>query len=217
MCGRFTFTSSKSTVQAHYGLLEAPDMPTSYNIHPSFNISIVRRNHGKELALCHWGLIPHWAKDKKLRPINARADTIAKKPMFRDSFKNRRCLIPANGYYEWKVENGKKQPYYIRVKKDDLFAGDDDLFSFAGIWSSWQSPDEQIESCAIITTEANPDIEHIHDRMPVIIHPDNYDRWLKQGGEDLLTPYVGFMESWKVSTKVNIPKNQGAELIEHVP
>jgi len=215
MCGRFTFTSSKSTVQTHYGLSEAPDLPTSYNIPPSFNIPIVRNNHGKEIALCHWGFIPHWAKDKKLQPANARADTVAKKPMFRDAFKNRRCLIPANGYYEWQVQDGRKQPYFIRPKKADMFA-ENDLFSIAGIWSQWDSPEGTIESCALITTDANPDIQDIHDRMPVIIDPDDYDKWLKSGGEEMLRPYGGFMEFWPVSTKVNSPRNQGLELIQPV-
>ncbi|MEX2352556.1 MAG: SOS response-associated peptidase [Gammaproteobacteria bacterium] len=209
MCGRFSLWSDKNKILGHYGLSDAPDFTSSYNIPPSFDIPIVRDREGRELVNVHWGFIPHWAKDKKLQPINARADTVAKKPMFRDAFKHRRCLIPANGYFEWKVENGRKQPYFIKVK-------DAELFSFAGIWSHWDSPDKTIESCAIITTDANPDTAKIHDRMPVIINPEDYDLWLTEGGEDLLRPYPGKMDAWLVSTRVNSPKNQGLDLIQRI-
>jgi len=209
MCGRFASWSDKNTILTHYGLKDGPDVLKSYNIPPSFDIPSVRDQEGRQLVNLHWGLIPHWAKDKKLQPINARADTVATKPMFKDSFKHRRCLIPTNGYYEWKELTSGKQPYFIKVKNAELF-------SFAGIWSHWDSPDETIESCAIITTDANPDTATIHNRMPVIIKPDDYDQWLTSGGENLLTPYSGKIDTWPVSTRVNSPKNQGMELIQRL-
>ena len=148
-------------------MADAPVFSAGYNIAPSNNIPIIRQHPDRELANCHWGLISHWAKDITLKPINARVESITAKPWFRESFKQRRCLIPTNGYYEWNVVNGRKQPYFIRIT--DL-----DLFSFAGVRSYWQGPDNTIESCAIITTTANDDVSEIHDRMPVIIAPDSY-------------------------------------------
>ena len=209
MCGRFSFWHDKNYILGHYKLDDAPDYFTGYNIVPSYQIVVVRNQDGKELANCHWGLIPHWAKDTKLKPINARADSITKKPFFRDSFNKRRCLIPTNGYYEWKKTNYGKQPYFIKVK-------DEELFSFAGIWDSWDNPEGALEICAIITTEANQSTVNIHSRMPVIINPDDYDAWLNEGGEKMLTPYQGDMETYPVSTRVNNPRNQGSELIQSI-
>jgi len=205
MCGRFSIWSDKNKILEHYGLKDGPNV----NIPPSVDISAVRVQNEKELVNLHWGLIPHWARDNKLQPINARADSVAKKPFFRDSFRHRRCLIPTNGYYEWTELTGKKQPYFIHLK-------DIELFSFAGIWSRWDSPEQAIESCAIITTDANKHLSIVHDRMPVIIDPDDYDQWLNEGGEEMLKPYAGTMEAYPVSTQVNSPKNQGAELINRL-
>jgi putative SOS response-associated peptidase YedK len=207
MCGRFASWNDKNKLLQHYDLTLAPDVHTRYNIVPSYDIPVVRHHPGKELVLCHWGLIPHWARDTKLQPANARAEGVATKPFFRDAFKNRRCLIPANGYYEWSTSHGRKRPYFIHVK-------DAELFSFAGIWSSWDSPEKTINSCAIITTAANPYLANIHDRMPVIISPRDYDRWLGQGGEQMLVPYPGEMEAWPISTRVNSPKHDDPALIQ---
>lgn len=211
MCGRFAFWNDKNTIVQHYQLNDAPAFYTGYNVVPSYDIAVIRKGNdgGRELANCHWGLIPHWAKDTKLQPANARADGVSKKPFFRDAFRHRRCLIPANGYYEWSEANGRKQPWFIRLK-------DSELLSFAGIWSRRESPDNIIESCALITTEPNPYLAKIHDRMPVIIPPDRYDEWLDTGGESMLLPYTGTMEAWPVSTAVNSPKNQGPELIRPI-
>ena len=210
MCGRFAFWNDKNNILEHYELEDAPDYYTGYNITPSYNIPVIRNQEGKELINCHWGLVPHWAKDTKLQPINARADSIGKKPFFRDSFKKRRCLIPVNGYYEWKKIDNHKQPYFIRLN-------DVELFSFAGIWDSWENPHGTIDSCAIITTDANPFTATIHNRMPVIIAPEEYDAWLTEGCETLLKPYAGEMASWPVSTQVNNPRHQGEDLIQAVP
>jgi putative SOS response-associated peptidase YedK len=152
-------------------------------------------------------LIPHWAKDTKLQPANARSDGVATKPYFRDSFKNRRCLIPVNGYYEWSEVGGKKQPYFIHMPGNELF-------SLAGIWSRWDSPDKTIESCAIITTDPNSYLTNIHDRMPVIIRQEDYGVWLEKGGIEMLKPYTGEIDAYPVSTRVNSPKNQGPNLIQ---
>ncbi len=207
MCGRFANWSDKNKILEHYELKNAPDYYTGYNVVPSYDIPIIRLNPGKELANCHWGLIPHWVKDMKLQPANARADGVAKKPFFRDSFKNRRCLISMNGYYEWSELNGPKQPYFIHLHENKLF-------SIAGIWSRWDTPDKSIESCALITTEPNRYLSRIHDRMPVIIKPADYDQWLDKGGEEMLKPWEGDIEAYPVSTRVNSPKNQGPDLIQ---
>lgn len=209
MCGRFASWSDKNKILEHFGLPNAPDFHTGYNITPSSSIPVIRIREDKELANSHWGLIPHWAKDTKLQPINARAETLTAKPFFRDCFKHRRCLIPANGYYEWKGTKGSKQPYFIKVK-------DAELFAFAGLWDRWDGPDKSLDSCTIITTTANKVASTVHNRMPVIIEPANYDQWLEEGGESLLVPYPGTIELYPVSNRVNSPKNQGPELIQPV-
>ena len=207
MCGRFVLSSEKDQVADHYALAEAPAFNSGYNIAPSSYIPVIRNHRGRELALCHWGFIPHWAKDTKLKPINAKAESISEKPYFRDAFRQRRCLIPANGYYEWRVVDGSKQPYFIHTTGSALF-------SLAGIWSYWQGPDTIIESCAIITTAANQYLAGIHGRMPVIIKPDSYDAWLNEGGKDLLRPYAGDMDAYPVGVQVNNPRHQGEALIQ---
>ena len=207
MCGRFVLSSDADRLADHYGLAGLPDFSGSYNIAPSAQVPVVRRHTGRELALCHWGFIPHWVKEPVLKPINARAETLAGKPYFRDAFRRRRCLVPANGYYEWRAAPGGKQPYFIRMAETDLF-------SFAGLWSSWQGPDGLLETCVIITTAAKEELADIHDRMPVIIAPDDYDEWLEAGGQDLLKPSAGEMEAYPVGSRVNNPRNQGEALIQ---
>ena len=207
MCGRFVLQSDKTRLADHYGLTAIPAFTGSYNVTPSAEIPVVRYHPKREPAVCHWGFIPHWVKEPVLKPINARVETLTEKPYFRDAFRQRRCLIPANGYYEWRVEAGRKQPYFIRMKEADLF-------SFAGLWSSWQGPDGPVESCAIITTAAKEELVEIHDRMPAIIEPDNYDAWLNKGDEDLLKACAAGMEAFPVSSRVNNPRNQGEALIQ---
>jgi putative SOS response-associated peptidase YedK len=175
----------------------------------------------REMSLLRWGLIPSWAKDTKIGAslINARADTIATKPSFRTAFKRRRCLIPADGFYEWKKGEGKtKQPFYIRLKKDYPFA-------FAGLWEHWEGPDNSaIDSCTIVTTEANDTLRPLHDRMPVILQEEDYDRWLDPKTEDptqlceLLKPYPSEeMDAFPISTLVNNARNESAQCIEPLP
>ena len=207
MCGRFVLQSDKTRLADHYGLTAIPAFTGSYNIAPSAEIPVIRYHPDREPAVCHWGFIPHWVKEPVLKPINARVETLTEKPYFRDAFRQRRCLIPANGYYEWRVEAGRKQPYFIRMKGADLF-------SFAGLWSSWQGPDGPVESCVIITTAAKEELVEIHDRMPAIIEPDNYDAWLDAGNQDLLKACAAEMEAYPVSNRVNNPRNQGESLIQ---
>ncbi len=177
MCGRFVLKITISAISQHFGTSERPNLRPRYNVAPTQTVPIVRRKHegeGCELALVRWGLIPSWAKDAKIgyKLINARAETVATAPSFRSAFKARRCLIPADGFYEWQKVGGGKQPTLIQRKEGDLFA-------FAGLWEWWKGGDDgPVESCAIITTEPNAVTAPIHNRMPVILDPADYDRWL---------------------------------------
>jgi len=170
---------------------------------------------GREIARVRWGLIPHWAKDKSIgnKLINARGETVAEKPSFRDSFNKRRCLVIADGFYEWTKEDGKKQPHLIRLKSGEPIA-------FAGLWSSWTDKEDgiEVETDTIITTEANEVLAPLHGRIPVILSRDEYDRWLDPDngdGGDLLKSYPSEeMEHFPVSTQVNNVRNDEPSLIE---
>lgn len=209
MCGRFTLTSEIKEIRDYFAATNQVDFSASYNISPGRDIPIVRREDGSnELALCRWGLVPHWSKsDSKYQAINARAETLADKPFFRDPFKKRRCLIPANGFYEWQKKNGAKQAYYFHLQNAPLFA-------FAGLWDHWQGGQDELESCAIITTAANDVMRPVHDRMPVILTPESYVKWLEKGAANLLLPFAGELECNPVGQAVNNPQNDGAELIK---
>lgn len=212
MCGRFTLTSDIKEMQQRFGAIAKFEHHPAYNIAPSRDIPVVREGaSGREIVPCRWGLVPHWSKpDSTYKAINARAETLAKKPFFRDAYRKRRCLIPANGFYEWKRENRHKQPYYFHLR-------DEELMAFAGLWEYWEGKDEHLETCTIITTDANEIMKPVHDRMPVIIAPDNYGDWLETGGEAHLAPYEGDMTCYPVGTYVNNPKNDGRDLIEPEP
>lgn len=209
MCGRFTLTSEIKDLQSHFRATGMAAYPASYNVSPSSEIPVVREGQsGREIVLCRWGLVPHWAKpDNPYKAINARAETLAKKPFFRDAYRKRRCLIPVNGFYEWKKLDHTKQPYYFHLP-------DEELMGFAGLWDYWEGPDNRFESCAIITTSANEIMKPVHERMPVILARQDYDAWLKDGGESLLVPYPHDMECRPVRTFVNNPRNDGKDLIE---
>lgn len=183
----------------------------SYNITPSSYCPIVRLNQEKkELVLCHWGLIPSWAKDRKITPINAKAETIREKPFFRGAYRHHRCIIPANGFYEWKGSKGNKQPYYFYPENSEFFG-------FAGLWEIWERPDVVIESFTIITTEANSVMSPIHERMPVILNKEEYNLWLNNDEYDLLKPCeVEQIHCHAVSKKVNSPTNDRPELISAI-
>ena len=221
MCGRFTLIVDPDELQEAFGLADSPPagLAPRYNIAPSQPVAVIANGESRKLELFQWGLIPSWAKDPKIgnRMINARAETLAEKPSFRAALKRRRCLILADGFYEWKREGKSKTPMYIQLK-------DGGLFAFAGLWEVWKSPDESlIKSCAIITTTPNALIEKIHDRMPVILPPKAYDLWLTAGdlpyeqSLPLLKPFAALqMKAAPVSTRVNNPAFDAPECVTPV-
>ena len=221
MCGRFTLFAEPIAIAA---FLHAPepsfDSEPRYNIAPTQLILACRQaeDHHRELVRLRWGLIPSWAKDASIgvKAINARADTIAEKPMFRSAFKKRRCLIPASGFYEWqKTGKTTKQPFFIHPSKGDLFA-------FAGLWEAWNKEGEPIESCTIITTDANKKLEQLHDRMPVILPPASFESWLDpktpaEALKELLCPLPAEQIAFHpVGASVGNVRNQDAGLIEEL-
>jgi len=211
MCGRFTLFEADNILSKEFGVSGIPPLSPRYNISPSQPVAAVRAapaGSGRELALLRWGLIPSWSKDPAIgnRLINARAETPREKPSFRNAFRRHRCLIPTNGFYEWQHQERGKQPYFVRMR-------DDRLFAFAGLWDRWESPDKGvIETCTILTTAANAVLAPIHDRMPVILPPAEYARWLDPGLLDtdslgpLLVPFPAEdMLASPVSPRVNAP------------
>lgn len=222
MCGRFTNKMTWQELVELYDIHNVafrPNLPPRYNIAPTQTVPVIRGSaQGRELALMRWGLLPSWAKDIKLgyKLINARADTVAVKPSFRDAFRRRRCLVPADGFYEWRTEGGVKQPYRIVV-------GDEEPFAMAGLWESWVAREdgggvakgETVESFTVITTDANEKIAHIHGRMPVILPRNAWDGWLSgAAGGEVLRPFpaerTGF---YRVSTRVNSVRNDDPDCI----
>jgi len=175
MCGRYAVTSAPEAIRALFGYPEQRDFPPRYNIAPSQPIAIVRLIDGKrQFALVRWGLLPSWVKDPKSFTllVNARGESLTDKPAFKTAMKRRRCLIPANGFYDWRTTGGRKQPYYVRAKSGEPLA-------FAGLWEIWIGPNgEELETATIVTTRANRMLADIHDRMPVIIPPDAFNLWL---------------------------------------
>jgi putative SOS response-associated peptidase YedK len=162
-------------IAERFHLLWTPEVEPHYNIAPSQTIPVVRETgQGRELALLKWGLIPWWAEDAHIgaKLVNARAETLAGKPAFRDAYRHRHCLVPADAFYEWKPVEGRKQPYCIRLR-------DQGLFGMAGLWERWKAPDGQlVESCTIVTVDANSLVAPLHDRMPLILAPEDHDAWL---------------------------------------
>jgi len=184
MCGRYSLTTAPEAMRALFDYENLPNLEPRYNIAPTQMVPVVRLAAAgrRELALLRWGLIPHWARDPSMgaRLINARAETVAGKPAFRDAFAHRRCLVPADGFYEWRTENGRKQPFRIGIKGGGVFA-------FAGLWESWTAPEgaggaiapgDAVETVTIITTDANEKLRPIHHRMPVILPVEGYATWL---------------------------------------
>ncbi len=221
MCGRYSITTPAETLSRLFRFAgPLPNLRPRYNVAPTQQVPVVRRARGdgeRELAQVRWGLIPFWAKDEKIgyRLINARAEGIAEKPSFRSALKMRRCLVPADGFYEWQATPGRKVPWRITLE-------DGGPFAFAGLWERWEkAPDGvPVESCTIITTAANALVAKLHDRMPIILAPETYSAWL---GEDsaaapellaLLTPFPpDAMRAYPVSTVVNSPKNDTPECV----
>jgi putative SOS response-associated peptidase YedK len=223
MCGRFTLASSTQKLAEAFAGFEFPQqLPPRYNIAPSQPIAVVANNSQPKVELFLWGLIPSWAKDPT-GIINARSETLAEKPSFKNAYKRRRCLILADGFYEWQASpakgekgGGGKTPVYIRLASGEPFA-------FAGLWEMWHPAEEAILSCTIITTSPNELMTQIHNRMPVILPPETYQQWLDPAERrpeelnGLLKPYPAeLMMAYPVSKLVNNPKNDSSELIEPV-
>lgn len=220
MCGRYTLTAPGDAIVEAFSLPEVPDLRPRYNIAPTQEVAAVRRGkEGRGFAWLKWGLVPRWAEDPSIgnRMINARSETAAEKPSFRSAFKKQRCLVVADGYYEWKkLPDGTKQPYYIRLKGGAPFG-------IAGLWEHWEGEGGPVDSCTLLTTSPNELAGSIHDRMPVILAPEDYDLWLDPAVADrakleaLLRAYDGEkMEAWPVSRFVNSPTNDGPRCIEPV-
>ncbi len=190
MCGRYTLTQSSKTIESHFGPIHLSfKFPPYYNIAPSMATPIViHKAEKRELIAMKWGLIPAWAKDEKMQFINARSETAHEKPSFKNSLKSQRCLIPADGFLEWQGMGKEKQPYYIQLKAQALFA-------FAGLWSTWSNHEGQsLNTFTILTTEANKILAPIHARMPVILPPEHYNTWLAPDSSldavrELMAPY----------------------------
>lgn len=221
MCARVTLRSDVSKVREEFGIGEAraPEFKPSYNISPGRDILAVVRNGENRLCLLRWGLVPSWARDPSIgnRLINARAETLAEKPAFKDAFVKRRCLIAVDGFYEWKKEGGRSIPFYVRMKEDRVFG-------LAGLYETWRAPDgRDISTCTVITTGANPLLSPIHDRMPVIIPSPKRDIWLDPrmkdpaALEEMLGPYdPASMEAYEVSAFVSSSAHDSPDCIRPV-
>lgn len=217
MCGRFTLTATKQKLAEAFAGYEVPgELPPRYNIAPSQPIAVVANNGQHRVELFRWGLIPAWAKDLSIgnQMINARAETLAEKASFKNAYKRRRCLILADGFYEWRKDGDRtKTPLYIRLASGQPFA-------LAGLWELWHPGDEHILSCTIITTAPNELMAQIHNRMPVILPPQAYEQWLDPAERrpeelnHLLQPFpADLMTAYPVSKLVNSPKNDAPELV----
>jgi putative SOS response-associated peptidase YedK len=216
MCGRYAVTSVPEAIRALFGFVETPDFPPRFNIAPTQPIPVVRLVDGtRSFALVRWGLIPAWVKDPRTFSllINARGESLLDKPAFRNAMKRRRCLVPADGFYEWKQDGDRKRPFFVRSKGGPV--------GFAGLWETWTGPNgEELETACIVTTAANRMLRPIHDRMPAVIPPEAFDLWLDGGRVDaetaaaLIAPAPeGLFEAYEVSTAVNRAANDSATLI----
>jgi len=213
MCGRFAFYSPTEATAALFGVSGSLDVKPRYNIAPTQYIAAIRNDEDAqaELTSFRWGLVPSWARDPSIgsRMINARAETVAEKPSFRSAYRKRRCLILADGFYEWHTEGGVKIPYFISLASSEPFA-------FAGLWEHWQCKEtgETLETTTIVTTAANDYLSQLHQRMPVVLQPDNAPRWL--GGDMELIEEAAInapvFQAWPVDRKVNNARNESPDL-----
>ncbi|MDA0706282.1 MAG: SOS response-associated peptidase [Proteobacteria bacterium] len=213
MCGRFAFYSPSEATAALFGVATSTAVVPHYNIAPSQYIAAIRNasDAGRELVMLRWGLLPFWAKDPGIgnRMINARMETVAEKPSFRAAYRQRRCLVLADGFYEWKQDDGGKTPYFVSLANGTPFA-------FAALWENWQArdSDENVQSTALITTAANDFMAAVHHRMPIILQPDTADRWLA-GDNAVLADVSGNspeLRAWPVNRRVNNARNDDADL-----
>ena len=218
MCGRYVIISSPEAIRALFGYPEQPNFPPRFNVAPTQPIPVVRLHDGKrQFVLMRWGLIPSWVKDAKSFSllINARGESVVDKPAFRAAMRRRRCLIPADGFYEWKDLAGRKRPYFIRLKDSG------GPFAFAGLWETWTGPNgEEMDTAAIVTTDANRALASIHNRMPVIVPPEAFDFWLDCANVDAKTAAVllapardDLFEAYEVSPAVNRVANDSDALL----
>jgi putative SOS response-associated peptidase YedK len=220
MCGRYAITTAPEAIRALFGYAEQPNFPPRYNIAPTQPVPIVRLAEGtRSFALVRWGLIPAWVKDPRTFSllINARGESVIDKPAFRNAMRRRRCLFPADGFYEWRQEGKGKRPFFIRPRSGTPIA-------FAGLWETWTGPNgEEMDTAAIVTTTANRALRHIHDRMPVVIAPEAFDFWLDGGKVDaetaaaLIEPACDeLLEAYEISSAVNHAANDSPALIAPV-
>jgi putative SOS response-associated peptidase YedK len=218
MCGRYTITSAPESIRALFRYQEQPNFPARYNVAPTQPIPIVRVTEGqRHFALVRWGLLPSWVKDPKTFTllINARGESVIDKPAFRAAMKRRRCLIPADGFYEWKAVGSRKQPYFVKLKSGAPMA-------LAGLWECWTGPNgEELETAAIVTTEANRTLGAIHGRMPGIVPPEAFDLWLNCTDVDARTAAAliapapeNLLDVYPVSPAVNRTANDNPRLVE---
>ncbi|MDX1673291.1 MAG: SOS response-associated peptidase [Longimicrobiales bacterium] len=218
MCGRFSLGVDTDRLVAEFGIASVaePHEPR-YNIAPTQPVpAVVRSDGGLRLGALRWGLVPYWADDPGIgaRMINARSETVATKPAFRDPFRERRCWVLADGFYEWEERDGQKVPIHFRLP-------DSRPFAFAGLWDRWGDGDAEIVSCTVLTTEPSDAVRPVHDRMPVILPEEERAQWLDPAADPdalqtLLRPYPGPLEGRRVSTRVNRPENDDPSLIEPV-
>ncbi len=216
MCGRYAKFSSPESIRRMLRYIEKPNFPPRYNIAPTQPIAIVRLVDGvRQFALVRWGFIPAWVKDPKTMSLmfNARGETAADKPAYRNAMKRRRCLVPADGFYEWKRDGDRKRPYWVHPRAGGPIA-------FAGLWEAWMGPNgEELETAAIVTTAANDALKPLHDRMPVVVPPDAFDLWLEpnvdpQAAATLIAPAPNdLLEAYEVSGAVNRVANDDPSLL----
>lgn len=218
MCGRYVISSTPAAIKAYFGYGEQPNFPPRYNVAPTQPIPIVRLHGGKrQFALVRWGLIPAWVRDPKTFPllINARAESVIDKPAYRAAMRRRRCLVPADGFYEWRRIGGRRQAYFVGRKNPGK------PLAFAGLWETWTGANgEELDGAAIVTTDANRTLAAIHPRMPVILPPEAFDLWLdctkvdaKTAAALLSAAREDLLESHEVSTAVNRVANDSEALI----
>ncbi len=215
MCGRFAFYSPSEATAALFGVSGSVAVEPRYNIAPTQFIAAIREDEDRtrELVMLRWGLVPFWAKDPAIgnRMINARAETVAEKPSYRAAFRHRRCIVLADGFYEWRKEGDAKTPYFISLASGEPFG-------LAGLWENWKDKDSDasLQTTTLITTAANEFMTPLHHRMPVIVHPDSANDWLS-GAADFLQQAANnapALQAWPVDRRVNNARNEGAELID---
>ncbi len=222
MCGRFALSTTPTEVADHFGLDQPPELEARFNVAPGQGIATISRTAGNRrpvLSLRRWGLVPSWAKDGKIgnRLINARAETAAEKPSFRSALRRRRCLVPADGFYEWSGTKGSKQPYFIGLEGRALFA-------FAGLWERWADPEgDTLESCTLLTTEATEHLRALHGHMPVIVDPVDYGLWMDPdvNEPDLVSAAIdrnlgGALDFYRISKHVNDVRHDDPRCLEAI-